>query len=382
MRSFAQKMKKAFLFALTAVILCISCGCHDKVELEDRGFVNTIGVDKVKEGKNHVNVSVILADIGSGNSKDSGDEEASSPKTAAADAFSAAMRAANTSTSKSMYYGLTKVCVLSGGVLADEKLLREIADGLERNGEISKKLIILATEGSAEELLSKKTGDEKLFGGFITKFYQNSENFAASTIMLNLEELVRSLTDDGSAVIPKIENNEGGIAFTGAAVIKDNKLAGYLTGEEMQGLVWVRQSARGAQVMCESDGVHIPFRVSKSKTKLRFSDDGGKLTCTAEISAEGTIEEYILPNGNEPLDAVKISELEVLLADEISRQITAAFEALYLKFKVDGFGIGESARKHYNGLYKKYVNYRSQGYSEINFKPRVTVRVTNAGSFK
>ena len=158
-------------------------GCFDKVELEERALVLAIGIDKYTDG-NDTNtektgeekrfiVSMAMPEVsegektGNANPMGNGEEQNSineAIKVAEGSSIASTIELIDTYMSKNLYYGHTKVVVLGKEILQDEILLREVIDSLERNNEISRKIIVLGTMGTAKEILQTIPKDEKMLG--------------------------------------------------------------------------------------------------------------------------------------------------------------------------------------------------------------------------
>ncbi len=389
-------MKK---FSMNQILLyLISCffltGCWDKVELENRGFVNAIGIDKFYEDKKTISfekssdgttnrfvVSMSLPSLDSLSGKGSEEAKNKSVKLAANETVSAAMRLVDSSSSQKIYFGHTKVTILGKEMLEDESLFRETIDALERNREISRKIIVVATEDKASSILEEDITGEPLVGMFISNFYKNNESSLALAYRQDLESLIRDLRSTGCTIIPKIDIKDKEVKLGGSAIIKDFKLVGWLDDQETRGYLWLKGEAKGAQITIPYENFYIPLRVNKASSKLDFFENGESIVCTGKIKVEGSIEEFTF--SNETLyDSKKIDALCREYEEAIKKEILNTNDFFQKQFKVDGFGFMDRIRKTNYEIFNKYRDNWNEGFQKIVLVPEVQVEITSTGSTK
>lgn len=354
-------MKKHFIMTVfLAANLCLT-GCWDKVELENRGFVVSLGIDKCEEknepdGDSRYTISLALPNV-EAMASPGGNEESKSVKKADHMTVAAAMGLLDSYSSEKLYYGQTRVAVLGKDVLEDDVLFREAVDALERNPEISRKLIMLGTDSAALDILEAKAPGEPFMGLFVSNYYQNRSRPSA-TFRLDLEDMTEQLRR-GAGVIPKIQIENEEIRLEGAAVMKDYKLAGWLNREQTRGYLWAKGNGVGAQLPACFEGTYLTLRVDRNKAKARFYEDGEQSLCVLTIQVEGVIDELSKNEKTENLHA-----LRRLYEDMIQSEVLEVCRAFQNEFQVDGFGLGNQSGS--SGLF--------------TVEPRVEVTIHGTGS--
>jgi Ger(x)C family germination protein len=351
-------------FAIAVVAAWLLTGCWDGVELENRAFVNAIGIDADDEG---FSVSLSVSDLDTLIGKKS-DDDKNALKEGRGAAFMAALREAGAASSRKAYFGHTKVVVLGGGLLSDEQRFRETLDALERDYEMSGKMIIIATEGKAAEALTRDVAGEPAAGLFVTYYYKN--NFDAAPFRQDLAKLIRELYDNNCALIPSIDGDQ--LKLGGVAVIKNYRLAGWLDGERAKGCAWVT-GGRGMLASVPFGGAETTIAVARVKTKLRFSEENGGITCRADINVTGGVTEAGDGNiGRDETDA-----LRRLYEEKISKEALESFLTLKGLY-ADGFRLGDAMRKYNNDLFIKYD--KDAILELLTFTPNVTVKIVGTGA--
>ena len=350
----------------------------DRIELENRAFVVTLGIDAGEDAPFEVSMNIANAVAIEG-----GDDGHVVKRTATGESLAHAMGLVEANISDKIYFGHTKAIILGEGVLEDENLLREAVDTLFRNNEINIKAIVMAADGSAADVLGAKPHKDGLLGVYLASFYNNNNaNTAAMAVKLDLEGLASGLMADGSAVIPKIaiEDDEDELAIGGIAVVRNFALAGHVEEEDMGGLLWVLKNAAGTQIPIEESGGHITLLVANSKARLNFYEEGGKIHCNVRLKAEGSIEGAAFMD-DRLFDADALAGYEAIFGDEIQDKIGEIFYIFQDK-GVDGLGLHEQVRKKEWRLYQRYENDWPQAFREMALSLDVEVKIRNTGAIK
>ncbi len=382
-------MKNLLLLITLSFLLT---GCWDKVELENRGFVNAIGIDKFNEENAEeaiyinkessrflIAMSLPSLDKLTGGKSEETDNKA--VKLAANETLSAAMHLIDIGSSQKLYFGHTKLVILGRDLLEDETLFRETIDALERNREINRKIIVLATEDNIKETLECKAEGEPLIGMFVSNFYKNNADTISLALKQDLQGLIRQLRSTNTAIIPKIAVKDNEIKLGGAAVIKDFKLKGFLDDEKMSGYLLFKDKANGAQITIPYENSYIPLRIDKTKVNLNFSEDGYGLILQADFVISGNIEEYMF-NNQKTLTREKLINLSEKFSEKIKSEVEDTFSYFQNILYVDGYLLKDYLRKHDYDLYKKYEEDWDTAFEETIFDPKVIVQITGTGSIK
>ncbi len=383
------------LIPIVLLLPLLLCSCWDKIELENRGFVISLGIDKYKKGedaatfednaqKNRFTVLMALPNVGAllGTG---GKEESKSVKKAANETVSAAMRLIDSYSSQKLYFGQTKVVVLGEELLMDQNLLREAVDALERNRELSRKIIILSSKNSVEDVLKSSAPGEPLMGLFVSDFYKNNLSSAEMAFRQDLESMTRQLRFSGDVLIPQISLEGDGekkdIKLGGTAVIKNYELVGWLDDKQTRGYLWAKENGKGAQVVAEYDNTFIPLRVNKNKAKISLYEENGTIVCHMDIKVKGVIEEYIFANSkiSEPQELKALSKV---YEDLVRSEVESIFNCFQNEFAVDGFSLQEELRKKNYALYLKNADDFESAFQKMKLTTSVDVEITSTGVIK
>ncbi len=359
--------KKTFLLcrllACGIVLLIALTGCYDGVEIENRGMVISMGIDKNSEGQ--LELSLALPNPGAMSGK-GGDAENKWVKQAAAQTITEAINLIDSESSQKLYLGHTKLIVFGRNALKDKQLVREAFDALERNRELSRKVAILATDKSAADILSAETKDQPMVGMFITSYYKNNRHSLSKTFLLDLETCIRGLRFDRTAVLPLIKLKDKELELNGAVVVKDFKQMGELDDQQTRGFLYGRGFAEGSVIVAEHKEADASLSITKCKRKFNFTQSKEQTLCTIQIDVEGEVDGFTF--ANEVTD--DITKLNAEYEEKIREDVAAVVEQLK-SINADGLDLRRNLWK--NG-------YKDVKLLEIETDVSVSVNIKGTGT--
>ncbi len=378
-------------------------GCFDKVELEERALVLAIGIDKYDkendtdtektgEEKRFI-VSIAMPEVSEGE-KDGGSKKQEDPmdkedkespvneaiKRAEGSSIASTIDLIDTYMSKNLYYGHTKVVVLGKGILEDETLLKEAIDSLERNNEISRKIIILGTKGRAEEILEIIPKDEKMLGIYINDFYKSNNKNSSFTYRVDLEDIVQQLLSTGDSAIPNIQIIDKDIRLSGLIALKDGKYIGYLDDLTTKGALWIIDKKSLGEISIPFEGSYVSTSIFKKKINKDIYEENNKIAIKFNIDIEGNLSEYYLGK-----NVIVNEEKYKIIEQEISRYVEDEINNAIKNIKslgVDIIGLKELIRKNRYELYTKYDLKNKNIYDYVEFGIKCKTKIKGSGSIK
>jgi len=398
-------MNKWKIIAAVVLVIALLSFNWDRIELESRAFVVTLGIDGSENDDARFEVSMNIAHTAD---RESGGTDEVILRRAEGDSLAHAMGQVEAAISEKVYFGHTKAIVLGEAVLQDAGLLREVVDTLSRNNEINIKATVVATDETAAELLAARPKKQGLLGVYLSGFFNsnlNSTNSAASAVKLDLEHLDLNLLISGSVLIPLItldsdedddsaEDADNGdksadagdkeVIISGVAVVRDYVLSGRIEQSCMGGFLWLKQDAAGTRVVLEKsdNDSRLTFLTRHSKARKHFIEENGVLHCRIALNVEGGIQaaDYLGDSGLH-FDSQGMAAYEDDFAAKIKAEAEELFEQLQ-ELGVDGLGLKEALRKKDRTLYRKFASNWHTTYAEMVFKVDVNVKIRNAGAIK
>lgn len=377
--------KIRILLVLISCILLLT-GCWDKVEIEDRAFVLSIGVDKAK-----------------GSGEDSEDSEDGSqdkylfsfvnPDISKAEegkvndfvTFSVQAPSYNIGITRLLQrfaqyhtYEHTKVLIFGEELLEDDVLLKSILDAFSRGHQFNSSMYVFMAHGKAADIFKIKPKMQSLLAYYITGITDN-EKYAARVGKITLLDFTKQLIDnEGDGVIPSLDPHEDGLTSSYVGVIKDYRHIAHLNGDETKAWKWLNGKAKGGVIEIEEGNISVPLNYSTFNRKINLDKvEKGKIYLTYSLNTEGSTEEYIL--GDDLLDENKIKSIEVKLEQLIENNCNKFIKKMQEEYKVDILGVREYLSKFHPVIYENIKNDFDQYFQSniiINVKADVSVRRT------
>ena len=363
-------MKSAKLLVILLFTILLT-GCWDKIEIEDRAFILSLGIDKAPEEDTEPNKSRYIITL-------------VNPDTAKAEegkvmdfiTFDTKATSYTTGTlqllqrfSKEHSYEHTKVIIFGDELLQDEILVKDILDAFFRGHQFHSSMLVYTVPGKAADVFKVKPKMKSLLAYYITGIAEN-ENVAARIGKTSLLDFSRSITaNDGDAVIPILIPAEDEVKAEGMGVIKDFKLIGKLDEDETVAYKWLNKKAKGGVIEIKKTEYSIPFTYFIFKRNISLDNiEDGKLYLTYNMETEGAVEEYTI--GKKLLDDDVLQEIEKELEAIIESQSKKLVKKFQEEYKVDLIGVREYLSKYHPKLYDTV----SQNFDDF-FQSKVVVNV-------
>lgn len=384
-----KSVKFLFLFSLCVVLLT---GCWDKVEIDDRNYVITMGIDKYEknpdaveeEGENRFTISVGMAELektGGGVADKEEKDDKKGVKLVSGNTLASAMKLSDLYSSRQTYYGQMKAVIFGEEILKDRKLFMEALDTLERDQEINMKIIILAAKGKASDCVSAVSGDNQSTGLFLWEFYKNNSKEVAVTKKLDFETLLVSLRSNGDAVMPLVGTKEKKIDLGGSALLKDYTLIGYLDEHQERGVLFMEGDGEGAVLNQKYEDVPVPLRIVKNTSKVTFEGLNENIICNVDIYVTGNVEGYTVENGT-IFKNDKIKEIEAVFESAIQKEAEESIWMLQKVYKVDAMDFSGELRKKGYSIYKKHSGGNEAIFRNMKVKINANVDISGIGMIK
>lgn len=341
--------------ALLCVLLL--AGCWDKIEIEDRLFVLSIGVDSTEEVKRYVSeeeyilsfVSPVVDQIKEGpgptfRTYKSVDKSVIMSLTQLLERFS-----------KKQFFGHARNIFFGEDIMKNEKLLKEILDGLSRYHELHNSMYAYIVPGRAEEVFKVKPMYDKLLMTYIAGITENSD-YTSRILNISLSDMIIMLENQkGGLVIPKLVPEKEEVRISGAGVLKDYKLIGYLDDQETEVYNWLTNKVKGGSIEVEHNDISTVFRHFTFNRKIELSKvEEGNIYLNYRMETEGSIEEYMM--GKEILDNALLKEISNEVEEKIESESEKLIKKFQQEFEIDLVGARDYLRKYQPKLYKTIEN--------------------------
>ncbi len=335
-----MKTTKAILCFLL-LILCILflTGCWNYREVEKLAIVSGVAVDRKENGI--LVVTVEIADVKQGQGQT---ELKPVYVQSEGDTFFSAIRTIVALQGRRLFWSHAKVIILSEEIARDG--ISSILDFVYRDAEIRKDMwVLISKEKSASEILSIKSELESILS-FELDDTLRAQDAVSRYPAVELYELLENLESSAvSPVIPAVENikTKGrNITYvSGAAVIKNDKLIGYIDAYEAKSLLWIMDELKGGLFSVDNvgdTGTRVSLELYKNKTKIKPTIENDQLIMNIDIVVDVIIGEIM--GSTDFTDEKGRDKLEKDAESQLKLQLENFIEKAQKKYKTDFLDFG------------------------------------------
>jgi len=252
-------------------------GCWDKKDPEDRTFIISLGVDS---GENGCRFTFAPANIETGEAE---------TYTAESGTLAGAVAQTDTRTSRKTDLGQLKTIILSTDFLKKQGELEALLQELERSQTVSEKVMLLATEDSAEDCVKAVMKEDGKTGLFLWDFYRNTAGEVAVTKGTDLDSFLTERKErNGKAILPRISVADEKLELGGGVAVTEEVY--FLSDKKERGYLFLLGEAEGALLEGEYQGETIPLEIGKTDAEYAFSRQEGNILCVVDLPLEGTLQ--------------------------------------------------------------------------------------------
>lgn len=382
-------MRKISILLLIIIIMQLFTGCTDAMEVNNIAIVSGVGLDKIDDGQIiftlliPVTKSAAFGGLLSGGGA-STQRESTLVISEKGNGVMDAYRKIEKKLSRKIFLSQNKA-IFVGEKLAREGI-SEIIDFFYRNPEAHLRTSLFFVEGQAHEMLSTKSFLER---SIVEKFVK-SERLEVG-IKTTLRDFLNIMTEEGAEPVgaqlkPEqmevTEEPKNTAGIEGAAVFKKSKLIGWINGEEIRGVLWLRNEVKKGVVTTnipdEKKGGNIAVELIKAKTKVKPILNGDGVEMEVKIYTEGNV--YENSSDLDLSNSEVIHLVEKKIAENIKKRIQLVLKKLQNELKSDILGFGTVVYREYpkewNNRYKKNWD---EEFPKVKVKVTCDVRITDIG---
>ncbi|MDQ6418652.1 Ger(x)C family spore germination protein [Paenibacillus sp. LHD-117] len=294
-----------------------------------------------------------------------------------------------------LYFAHNRIIVISEETA--RRGLNPILDVYLRNPDSRETVDVLVTAGKSRKILEQMMQIQKIPGDGIREINSVEAKYTSALPEVKMFQLAMSLSSDSaSALLPEIylsgtkdtssvsdfENTSlpSKLKLGRVAVIKQDKMVGWLSRNEALGVAFIRNKVKKALVSpaCpEEDGKSSTFEIVKSKTVLKPSLKNGKLHVKVHIKARGLLSQTDCKS----MDLYKpevIKRLEKDVGEDISLKVQSGWKSLQ-KLNTDAVGFADLAHRKYRKEWRAWQNNWDEVFADIQIQTDVHVTISNVG---
>ncbi|WP_078548530.1 Ger(x)C family spore germination protein [Litchfieldia alkalitelluris] len=339
-----HRVKLLFVF----LILVITTGCWDSIEIEQRGFVIGAGIDledNDKKNKGDLKLTqqfVVPSAIAEGSSGGTGKGQAYQNIESKGNTIFETVRRVAAITSRSPFFEHIKLIVLSEDV-AKSEYFPDVLDYFLRFPEMRRGTQIMITPEKAKDILEVSPENENLPTMYIQSISKNNFKNARMVPPTRIGDVHEFLLGKESFIIQmitKLSDNE--VKIAGHAVIngQTDKLVGFIGEEATEGVNFITGEIEGGLLEAKVDDEIVVYEMDIVNSKIKPTVLGDRqFKFTVEIETVGSIPETFKPVNL--LSEEEIRQTEEGVEDSIRYFTDLAIERVQKELKTDVFRFGK-----------------------------------------
>lgn len=392
-----MKSKKCLVIMLILLTICMT-GCWDKVEIDQKAFASVIGVDAGKDiGKekqlkeinssasftgsklDKIKVTYAFPDISKLGPEKGG---TAVDKTMSIDAYSmqdSIDKIVNKS-SRNLSFGHLKLIVLNTSILDYSSTFKEVIDYLQRQPAINRMIYIVFSEDKSEEILKFKPNMEKSVENYIIGILENNKKNNTSS-PLTLNEFLEETSQNSTALVPviNIDKKSKDLKISKVAVIKDDKIKGYISTEQANNIQLINKKFKGGTRTIIRDGSPLDYSIENNERKIKIRDKK-KLSFDIKLNLEGqikghNIDKQISSKGD-------INKIEEDLNKAITQDIKEIIRISQTEYNTDILDLGGFIHKYHPKLWKEIKGNWNELYKTVDINVTADTKVRRIGAIK
>ena len=372
-----KKIRIALLIFIILMNSIFATGCWNYKEVDEFSIVAGVAVDKGIENQFQMTVEIVQIS--------SGKDTKMTSKTITVEGktmFDAARNLISLS-GKRLYWSHAKVLILSKEIASEG--VTKIIEWYTRDAETREEVnILISEEESAKAIFDAQGTTEDVKSFVLGEIIKNQASLSKAPITDILKFDIESKTKGISTVIPAIslKKTDGKMIpqIMGTAIIKNDKLVGFLNGEETKDLIFIRNEVRGGLLVEEMQTKDEPTLVSleifKSKTKVTPVVDNKDIKINLDIDTIAAIDE--IGGAENFIDDEGRMKLEQSTENTLEKRIESLINKIKLEYDADIFGFGAKLWEDKAQVWNNVGNNWEEIFKDLRVNVKARVHIKNS----
>lgn len=371
------KMKKLVVLLSVFLVIPLLTACWDYREVNEMSIVVGFSVDKGSTSKFLVTYEIVdMQEAGKEGKVKSVLLESEG------DTMLEAARNAISKNFPKLYFGHA-VAVAISKEIAQEGVI-DVLDFITRDAETRLSIhLFVSEEETAGKLLRVKPVAEELLAIEINNILKE-QRYLAKAIPVQTYEFVNSIIEEGVSCVMTsaciVSNGEDEVInICGSAVFKNDKLLGFIDGEETKVLSFILDRIEGGVIVVKigsgNNESRFSLEIKKSSTKLKPVIKDNKLSIEIEIDTRVALDEHISEQNYNTKKGQE--ELCRVAEEQLKGDIEKLIKKMKTEFSSDIFGFGNSIYKKHPKLWKEIRENWEQEFKEIEVTIKPQVKIMN-----
>lgn len=396
------------MLVLVFVIALIFSGCKGQIEIEKRGYVLAVGIDKVdssildkrsfqympleSEGPLYaftIQIPVISQSLSKPGSQSGGNANQARDwnLTIISNTFFEANREYSTILDYPPYYSHLQ-CIIINSSVAEEDISK-LLDMFLRDPEMRRRTKIFVTENRTTDILSVIPKIDNYAAEYLRGLPESSNKTSRLLHKVDLAEVSEAIHEHRDFALPRIYGSKYEIKDAGCAVFKDNKFVGWLDEIKTSYYKCITNTANGGIIsvnLPECENMPVSLEIKKIKTKQRPKINGDSVEMELNINANLNIGEIgcieSLKDPSNIFDSVFLSQLEEAVEEKIKEQVQYTVQYVQKEYGADIFFFGSNIERFKPKEWDRLKENWDETFKNVKVTVNVKARVNQLGLIK
>lgn len=364
-------------------------GCWDRIEIDRRAFVSTIGMDigtdidkkEILDSDEDISaykdLKIVKMTYGFPDLRhmdtQKGIKESISLTVQGYSPMDAYNKAISKS-SRSIHFGHSKLLILSDRIFNYPEVSKEIMDYIEREPNLNRSINVVVVKGDTEDYIKIKPMMEDGIDNYITNLLGNSSiNGTLSPITLTkFIDMTKSKAVSMLPLFSLIGNDN--IELKGVAIIKDNGIKGYLDNYQSENVQILRSDIGSSTKVVTSGGHPVDYSIDNVDSNLDIKYIDNKIQLNYRVFAEGGLVGYY--TDAKEIENKDIKDLEKQFNEQMEKELLQVAYMTKNEMNLDVLGIQDKIKKYHNGIWNDIKDNWEEEFhnAEINITVKNQIR--------
>ena len=395
-------LKKRLVISFCLIIISILLtGCWNRVEPKDLALITSILYDKKDSNVYDVTIEFLNP------AQNTGSKESNSSKTiilkGEGNSAVEALRNVSTSINKLSYFAHNRARLISERLAKDDFI--GMFDLFARDKQSRQTVFMAIVKGDNPDLIySAQTGLADTIGDYIESLNRSEPLQLSNSVYTTLLDFMKDYYEDGKEPVISVieivkddtpsENNSSGsnssskngsqerykLKLDGLAAIKNNKLVGYMNGNEARAYNIVTNNLKGAIASVPFKEKEVVLDIFSSKCDQKVTIKDNQTTIDVSVKMHTALSE--MGGYSDTTKPEVIKELEGNFNRLMEEQISESIKKAQTEFKSDIFGFGMAAHYQNTKEWNKIKNNWNDNFSNAKVTVKVESSIDAQGEIK
>lgn len=409
-----MKIRINRLCLLLLLIYCttIITGCWDYFEIEQRGYVLGVAIDKasiidrdvsdettynreletmeLEEGKPKYAYTIQLPIIARAQTKPTGqgggvggDKKRVWNLTVAGNSFFEAQREYSTRTDYPPFFEHIKTILISEDVARSGVI--EPIDMLTRDPEMRRGMKIFVTSGEARKLLDIEPKVDDYSSIYISDLTENLNKTSRMPHKTDLGKMAESLHGGKSFILPGLIPDGEEVKYAGGAVFKEGKMVGWLGELDINYSKWAADAIMGGTIvvpMPDHPGDLITLEISSADTNIRPEVSDGDITLHIKSKAKVYIGEQFRDEFYNTFFVQFTKEFEKSAEEKVAKGMKDTIEYVQNEYGADIFFFYKAIERYAPDTWDRVKDNWDEVFRDVKLDIDVDVKMIQRGLIK